>query len=113
MSKMFQISNEHCSEDRSADNLISHSDLISRMRLLLKDHKPMKEDSPFPSRPVVSGNAAMNTALSEILSMTLEPIADFQESAEILCGNQLLEQIDNINDGKKNSEIEINREHIP
>ena len=73
----------------------------------------MKEDSPFPSRPVVSGNAAMNTALSEILSMTLEPIADFQESAEILCGNQMLEQIDNINDGKKNSEIEINREHIP
>ena len=111
MSKMFQISKEHCSEDRSADNLISHSDLISRMRLLLKDHKPMKEDSPFPSRPVVSGNAAMNTALSEILSMTLEPIADFQESAEILCGNQMLEQIDNINDGKKNSEIEINRTH--
>ena len=39
----------------------------------------------------------MNTGLSEILSLCLEPVANERDSAEILCSNQMLLEIDKIN----------------
>ena len=86
--------------DRMTKNIQDHAAEIPEMVLLVKDHKDWKEDSNkvVPTRPVVSGNNALNTHLSEILSEILEPVALNMKSAEVSSTEETLHKLTGLND---------------
>ena len=58
-------------------NILGSTVEVTDMVLLIKDHKLWSpaDNTPVPSRPVVSGSRGINTHLSEWISEFLEPIA--------------------------------------
>ena len=72
---------------------------LPEMSLLIKDHKSWSFDSgkPVPTRPVLSGNCAINTHLSEMISEIIEPVALQYNGAEVQSSEEMLAHIDMIN----------------
>ena len=64
-------------QDRCLQNLLNHGLSIYPMTLTIKDHKVWSLESgiPPPSRPLMDDSKGMNTMISEVLSIILEPIA--------------------------------------
>ena len=88
----------------ATNNVVSGEDL-PEMYLLAKDHKnewSPESSNPVPTRPVVSGNCAVNTHLSELLSEIIEPVALQYKGAEIQSSEEGLAMLNNIN--KKSSD---------
>ena len=67
---------------------------LPEMSLLVKGHKVWSFDSekPVPTRPVLSGNCAINTHLSELISEIIEPIA-LQGLITVLGSTHVVEQL--------------------
>ena len=62
--------------DRTLNNMTVAGIDLPEMSLLVKDHKSwtFSSGTPVPTRPVMSGNCAINTHLSELISEILEPV---------------------------------------
>ena len=86
-------------EDRMLKNLTVAGLDLPEMSLLVKDHKSWSFESgkPVPTRPVLSGNCAINTHLSELISEIIEPVALQYNGAEVQSSEEMLAQIDMIN----------------
>ena len=71
--------------DGSVRNLLNHGLAVCPMTLLIKDHKSWSIESgtPPPTRQVHGGNVGVNKAISEYLSLVLEPVAKKMESMEV------------------------------
>ena len=70
--KMWDTGGEHGQQGRVLDAKVSHSENLSTMYVVYKDHK--KE--PGESRPIVTGCSGNTWALSNSVSNFLESIAD-------------------------------------
>jgi hypothetical protein len=64
-------------KDRCKRNLLNFGLAVCPMTLLIKDHKTWSVNSGEspPSRSVMGGNIGGNTAISEFVSLVLEPVA--------------------------------------
>ena len=84
-------------------NILGSTVEVPDMVLLIKDHKlwSLADNTPVPSRPVVSGSRGINTHLSEWISEFLEPIALEMSSGEISSTEEALAKLDKINDDIK------------
>ena len=86
-------------EGRMLNNLTVAGIDLPEMYLLTKDHKAwiFESGEVVPTRPVLSGNNAINTHLSELLSEIIEPIVNESISSEIKSSEEGLAIIDQIN----------------
>jgi hypothetical protein len=85
--------------DRSVRNLLNHELVTCPMTLRVKDHTTWSVESGEspPTQCIMGGNVGDNRALSEYMSLALEPVARRQESMEINATGGLLSVIENIN----------------
>ena len=82
--KFLKAGNSWNHQDRIRSTTINHSEAVSPMYLLVKDHKGAK-NGVLPTRPVVSGCANMGVHLSNILADIVESLANgMTDSPEML-----------------------------
>ena len=82
--------------DRNREVKLNHSLAICPMKLYYKDHKGWTGHmgGPPPSRPIASANLGYNVHFSELVSQTLEPVANkFQGGMELLSTCDLASKI--------------------
>ena len=98
LSKMWSYA-KHTDPDRMLKNLTVSDIDLPEMSLLTKDHKSWSSESnkPVPTRPVMSGNCAINTHLSELISELVEPMALEFDGSEVQSSEEILARIDQIN----------------
>ena len=91
---------KHTDPDRMLNNLTVAGIDLPEMYLLTKDHKQWSVDSkkPVPTRPVLSGNCAINTHLSEMISELVEPMVLESNGAEVQSSEEVLAALDEINE---------------
>ena len=64
--------------------------------------------TPPPSRPVVAGNCGLNSHLSELISLVLEPITLEADGCEINSTSEMLSRLDNINVKLSENKVSLN-----
>ena len=100
--KIFQVGSDSKHEGRWRESMLSNSLEACPLWLLFKDHKSWSSSkgTPPPTRPVMGGNAGMNTHLSEILSWILEPLANamMSKSSEVISYVHIKHKIDKLNE---------------
>ena len=103
--KIFQVGADCKHEGRWRESMLSNSLEACPLWLLFKDHKSWSSSkgTPPPTRPVMGGNAGMNTHMSEILSWVLEPLANamMSQSSEVISDEHLKHKIDKLNEQNK------------
>ena len=110
--EMTCLSDNWNQRDRAVRNLLNHGLAVCPLTLLIKDHKIWSVESGEspPSRPVIGGNVGGNRAMSEYMSLYLEPVARGQNSMEINASGGLLSVIENINKDLKTRESSSQKE---
>ena len=80
-------------------NICDMGEQICPMVLLIKDHKGWSPEmnTPLPSRPVVSGNCGLNSHLSELISLVMEPVTNEASGHEIESTTEMLHRISELN----------------
>ena len=88
-------------EERHREAHLPHSNLVSAMYMLLKDHKPAGSYDPKkgpPTRPVFGAVDAMNVPFSNILSEYVEAIVEAREDTiEVISTEDMLSKADEYN----------------
>ena len=76
--EMTCLSDNWNQRDRAVRNLLNHGLAVCPLTLLIKDHKIWSVESGEspPSRPVICGNVGGNRAMSEYMSLFLEPVQE-------------------------------------
>ena len=106
--KIFGSGSDHGHETRHREARINKSYNVPILRLLYKDHKGWKEgDGPLPTRGICGANRGMNTHLSELVSLILEPLASsIPGTWEVDSSSDYLSNIEDYNKAKDNQESE-------
>ena len=98
--KTFMVGSGQKHHSRIRALRITHSLSIAPSYLLFKDHKGWSLDmgTPAPTRPVVSAGSGQNDHLSEIISQSLEPVANtWRGGMEVPSTGAFLDKVNTIN----------------
>ena len=98
--EMTHIGDSWNQRDRSVRNLLNHGLVVCPLTLLIKVHKVWSVESGEspPSRAIIGGNVGGNRAISEYMSLILEPVAKGMERMEINATRGLLSVIEKLNE---------------
>ena len=100
--KIFNRGENWNQADRIRKSTLSKGECIAPLSLLGKDHKEKNSDSSLPTRPVVSGDKSMGLHLANLISETVESMADcIIDSNEVVSGKDWLSNV-----GRYNENIE-------
>ena len=100
LTKMSNCGSNWKHEDRMHKNTLDKGEQVCPMVLLIKDHKGWSPDmnTPPPSRPVVSGNCGLNSHLSDLISLIMEPVTSEANGFEVDSTSEMLHRINLLND---------------
>ena len=82
---------------RFGETAINKTANIPPLRLLIKDHKPIKPGQLPKTRPVVASQSSMNLHLNNILSEILEPLANNCGVVDVVSLEEMLAEVDSVN----------------
>ena len=114
MMKIFGAGSNWGQESRHREARINRSHTIPVLRLLFKDHKGwLPGNGPIPTRGICGANSGMNTHLSELVSLILEPLAtSIPGSWEIISGDDYSNKVEEYNTDQDNNDTKLVTESI-
>ena len=113
--KTFMAGSDHKHQARIRALRITHSLSVAPLYLLFKDHKGWSLDTgtAAPTRPVVSAGSGQNDHLSELISGSLEPVANtWKGGMEVPSTGDLLSKVGEINEREIAIEEDIDLEQV-